>query len=776
MHRRARSRLATRLATRIAGRLLPALAIALAASASAAVELADPGRPGDLPTPGTVGTMRGADGAPAPPPGYGVILAGVVARDADADADGFRGFDFGPGAEPSIELRPRVDPVWNLGGAKSLKLHVQNPMPWPLTVDLTVRDIDDRRLHARVGLRPGPPVTLTIPLEETHPIRWGMRAGPPMPFLHENERLHVALDVTGEIDPRLTTAVRLAIPQPDAVQTLRVGKVFSETSRYDERLAYAGIVDAFGQYTRSDWPGKWSDTPPRRSKAQALATSAPPARPAGTGAAPPPAALASIPAGSLNATGFFRTERAADASGAARWWLVTPDGRPFFSLGVNAVQIAQSETFVEGREFMFSNLPPRDGPLARFHGWRDSFEVVGREAGAQRERGFGRGASFDFYRANLFRRDGTGYVTRWRERTGARLRDWGFNTVGAWSDEDFARASDLPYTAIVHIDGDFARLSDGHDWWAGIADPFDPRFERAVATRLEATARRLRHDPDLIGWFVDNELAWGGDGDRRFALVRAVLASDGQAEDGHAKRAFVEWLRARYRTPGALALAWRMQVTDWSALLAPIPPHRMPDPTRASVARDFSSLLSLHAQRWFEIVATHLKAADPNHLFLGTRFAGLTPEALAACARWCDVVSFNRYVPDLATGFDGAGFRRLAKPAMLTEFHFGSSDRGPFWPGVQPVADDAQRGPAYARLLASVLANPDFVGAHWFQFLDQPVTGRWIDGENGHLGLVAITDEPWAPFVSDVTTANRDTLAALAGLFRAPRGARPRAR
>jgi hypothetical protein len=34
------------------------------------------------------------------------------------------------------------------------------------------------------------------------------------------------------------------------------------------------------------------------------------------------------------------------------------------------------------------------------------------------------------------------------------------------------------------------------------------------------------------------------------------------------------------------------------------------------------------------------------------------------------------------------------------------------------------------------------VGAHWFQYLDQPASGRLLDGENGHLGLVAITDVP----------------------------------
>ncbi len=48
----------------------------------------------------------------------------------------------------------------------------------------------------------------------------------------------------------------------------------------------------------------------------------------------------------------------------------------------------------------------------------------------------------------------------------------------------------------------------------------------------------------------------------------------------------------------------------------------------------------------------------------------------------------------------------------------------------------------------------DIVGAHWFQYLDQPASGRLLDGENGHLGLVAITDRPWQGFVEQVRKAN----------------------
>lgn len=46
------------------------------------------------------------------------------------------------------------------------------------------------------------------------------------------------------------------------------------------------------------------------------------------------------------------------------------------------------------------------------------------------------------------------------------------------------------------------------------------------------------------------------------------------------------------------------------------------------------------------------------------------------------------------------------------------------------------------------------VGAHWFQYADQPVTGRLLDGENSHIGLVGITDIPFGGFVEAVRAAN----------------------
>src|SRR5690606_19451952 len=125
-------------------------------------------------------------------------------------------------------------------------------------------------------------------------------------------------------------------------------------------------------------------------------------------------------------SGFFRTAKVRDADGRSRWLLLTPLGNPFFSLGVNAIQLENSETFVEGREFMFDRLPESGDPLARFAGERDSADELPLDAGAQRGRGFGTGETYDFYRANLHRRDGDDFAAQWLARSRDRLKRGNF--------------------------------------------------------------------------------------------------------------------------------------------------------------------------------------------------------------------------------------------------------------------------------------------------------------------------------------------------------------
>jgi hypothetical protein len=111
-------------------------------------------------------------------------------------------------------------------------------------------------------------------------------------------------------------------------------------------------------------------------------------------------------------------------------------------------------------------------------------------------------------------------------------------------------------------------------------------------------------------------------------------------------------------------------------------------------------------------VAEALRRHDGEHLYLGSRFAWQTTEAVQACARWCDVVSFNIYKRSIADDRDEwARLHALGKPALIGEFHFGSTDRGLFWEGSSVRAEKANAAPPMpatcARLLIiQILSEP----------------------------------------------------------------------
>jgi hypothetical protein len=70
-------------------------------------------------------------------------------------------------------------------------------------------------------------------------------------------------------------------------------------------------------------------------------------------------------------------------------------------------------------------------------------------------------------------------------------------------------------------------------------------------------------------------------------------------------------------------------------------------------------------------------------------------EAVEACAHWCDVVGFNLYQRSIVNDCEEwAHFHALGKPALIGDFHFGSTDRGLFWEGLIGAGAERERGSA----------------------------------------------------------------------------------
>jgi hypothetical protein len=664
------------------------------------------------------------------------------ATEKAADGIAQRRYAFQPGAYPQIVIAP-ANAAWDWTKAGELHLRVQNAMPWAVTLAIEIDGADAQHaLQATVGIPAGPPQTVVVPLRAESSRAEGMQVGPPMPFDDHGQPMLLATTVQGALDRHAVHAIRLGMPAPQAAQTLLLGRIEAVPGDAVTRAAYTGIVDQYGQYTRGDWPERIaSDTALKAAHAgEQMALAAARSRSDDLDAYG-----GRTDVQGLQRTGWFHTQKV-----DGRWHLVTPDGHAFFSLGVNAIVADDSRTYVEGRGFMFVDLPPDSGEWMPFYGSGDS-RRPGRAASSNM--GYNHGRWFDFYGANLYRADGRNWLAAWRQRTLDRLQHWGFNTIGNWSDDALAKAHRLPYTRSIVINGNFANVSSGYDYWGRMPDPFDPRFVQAAEAAATKASADVHDDPWLIGYFADNELAWAGQGPQgRWGLASGTLRGDATSP---AKQAFIAMLRAKYASPETLAAAWGIALDSWDALNATDFAAPAPDEAHPAIATDYSAWLRLYADTYFRVAAEALRRHDTHHLFLGGRFAVKTPEAIAACAKYCDVVSFNVYADLPQHGYDAAAMHALNKPVMITEFHFGSNDRGPFGKGVASVENEQQRGEAYARYVNAAVNDPDIVGTHWFNYSDQPVTGRVLDGENSHIGLVGITDIPFGGFVDAVRKANQ---------------------
>ena len=630
---------------------------------------------------------------------------------------------FQPAAWPNVSWAAGVGNAWDWKGRATLAFEATNP--GKTAIDFNVRIDDDptadgvhhcRTAHASLG--PGRSGAFFVDLSASDSkAQWGMNGGPPAPGRVGMQ----AMSGDGGVDPSHIVAFQIFLHQPPALQTLRLSHLRLLPSVAGDDL-YRGIVDAFGQFTGADWPGKVhaeGDLAARRAaEAKSLAAEpALPGRDAYGGWAGGPA---------LPATGFFSS-----AKRDGRWWLVTPSGHLFLSFGIDSVR-PTTETVVHPRDELFTALPGPTDPLAKHYGTASVLYGP-----------YKSGKTFDFYAANLERKYGPDYPDAWREITVARLKSWGFNTIGNWSDEALEATHQVPYTATLGVAGDHARIASGSDYWAKMHDPFDPQFAADCATSFRDKATRLKSDPWCLGYFVDNELSWSGgsvDGGR-YGLAYGALAAPAAQP---AKAAFRAQLQAKYGTVGQFNAAWGTNLAGWDALDAPYPASRTPNDAQKA---DMGAFVAAFARQYFTVVRDTLKKYDPNHLYLGCRFAGYTPEAAQAAGDVCDVVSFNVYRPRLdpkAWAFT----RVLNKPCLIGEFHCGALDRGMFHPGLVSTPNQAARAAMYGDYMESVVDNPSFVGAHWFEDVDEPLTGRALDGENYNIGFVTVTDTPYPEMVA----------------------------
>ena len=277
------------------------------------------------------------------------------------------------------------------------------------------------------------------------------------------------------------------------------------------------------------------------------------------------------------------------------FWLVDPEGGRFVSKGVNTVRLDQDRVQNSDR------IPYAEACLRKY-----------------------------------------GNQDAWRAAVARRLARWGFNTLGAWSDEAVASAGAVPLATAPLLD-----LGMSYTWRNGgqasepiqeFPDVFDPAFERHVRGRSRDLCGGRQQDHNILGWFVDNELCWAPDwrgGDELLTLFLNLRRSRPGTPERH-----LTGCELRHRDFNACNSIWRSSARSWDEFeklpRVAQPYRRKPiyqrtaadeeaanraDPSRAVFAADCEAFSVLVAERYFALTTTAIKAADPNHLVLGCRFA-----------------------------------------------------------------------------------------------------------------------------------------------------------
>ena len=422
----------------------------------------------------------------------------------------------------------------------------------------------------------------------------------------------------------------------------------------------------------------------------------------GNGRSSPPAARADViapttspsdqPIASINPKfkrlhgkeGFWRVGQSTDGV----WWFVAPDNRVEFMNMVTTVQ-----PFQEARDTNGIHFVSRD--------WTGGID----------------GAAGD--------------LDAWATKTLARVREAGFKGLGAWSHPSLHK-HDIPMTRDLNL----------WTWMKPDAKRFyTPGWSETAAHAVEVQVTPLRDNANLIGYFIDNEVDWG-DGNAGPAYYFDQLPPDDLN-----RREVVKIIQTIWPTIEKFNADWESNLKDWTELNGW---QTLPHEKSQAYGRLFSAWLSHLAADYFRTTTQLVRQTDPNHLILGVRFRGYAPREVVRASRdYTDVQSINYYVSDAR--LDPDMFRMMneesGQPVMITEYSFHALDsrsgnRNTVGFAAQ-VLDQQARADGY-RLFTQRLARvPYIIGGDWFQWSDEPPSGRSHDGEDVNFGIVDVDDRPY---------------------------------
>ena len=390
-------------------------------------------------------------------------------------------------------------------------------------------------------------------------------------------------------------------------------------------------------------------------------------------------------------SGFWRVGKTQDGV----WWFVSPTGKREFLNTVTTVQ-----PFQVGRDENGVHFVSRD--------WNGS------------------PGKYD------------GDLNAWAEKTLVRIHDAGFKGLGAWCHPVFHQF-DVPITRDLNVWKHYG--ADNYRLW-------DPAWVETADVVIDKAVTPLKENKNLVGYYSDNELDWSD-----ASMGPSIYFNDLPVGDPN-RAQVIETIQCLWPSIGEYNKAWNAKLNSWDDLAKQ--PKLSREPAEA-YSKLFDAWLDKLATYYFKTTSELIRKHDPNHLILGVRFAGFAPKAVVRASKnFIDAQSINYYVSDGLLDPDMFNMLHMEsnEPVILTEYGFHSLDgrsgnRNTF--GFQAQVPDQQaRADAYEQFTTRLARTPYVIGADWFQWSDEPASGRSSDGEDVNFGMVDVDDRPYEQLMNAV--------------------------
>jgi len=427
-------------------------------------------------------------------------------------------------------------------------------------------------------------------------------------------------------------------------------------------------------------------------------------------------------------TGYFHVE---DING--RYWLVTPDGKAFYGLGVD-------------------------------------------------------GVNFEYYNYTIFTRDYNGSENIWARNEANTLRDLHFTNINKIIAPETLKLQ-VPYIELLDFFGNTHYDQEYPDVWSST-------FKEKVENEVNEEVVSRNDDPLLIGYSLVNEPklyvedrlgVWN-------TWMKNLINLEG---DQPAKQAYITMIKERYTLEefntiynNRWAIPEWKPINDFSELEGAdytfnhlYPYLYMGDTINYTTPYADDKLQDLHnytyriTEQYLNITTSEIRKYDPNHLILGIETAGhpsgLTmkdAELYLPGLNYVDIVTVHNYKEGY---IDARMLQKIhlisEKPIWITEMSYAEFNNTPLgisdcdqdqiYPGVN---GQEERNTFREDYIRGVIKYPFVIGVSWYEWYDsppRPITQERIDlgcQPSINFGIKNFQGEMYTPLADGVKEFNSD--------------------